>query len=116
MQISNQELANNSLTSIRIVNENGAAPYTFITINGKEYKVIIDFGSSSEFNLPKESKLAKDLLSNYDFQDNERKRYTIGGLQTIQEKVGVVPEIKLGNMSFLHIKTPSILQVGCELA
>ena len=29
------------------------APFTFITINGVEHKVIIDLGSSSEFNLPR---------------------------------------------------------------
>ena len=93
-----------SFETIKIKRERGA-PYTFISINGNDYKVIIDFGSSSEFNLPKESKLGKQLLQQYDFDDNERKRYTLGGLQNIKEEVGIVPLIKLGNMEFKNIKT-----------
>ncbi len=105
IQVSNQELADESFMPIRIVNKNGAAPYTFITVDGEDYKVIIDFGSSSAMNLPKKSNLAKKLLKNYDFQDHERERYTLGGLQTIAEKVGIVPMVKLGNVSFADIKT-----------
>lgn len=104
IRISNQNLVDESFKKIQIKRE-GGTPYTNISINGIEYKVIIDFGSSSEFNLPKESKLAKQLLQQYGFTDNERDRYTIGGLQTIKEKVGIVPLIKLGNIEFKDIKT-----------
>ena len=67
--------------------------------------MIIDFGSSSEFNLPEKSRLAEQLLKQYDFNDNERERYTLGGLQTITEKSGFVPLIKLGNMEFENVNT-----------
>lgn len=104
LRISNKDLADNSFTSVEIKREDGA-PYTFITINEKRYKVIIDTGSTSDFNLPRESKLAEELLTMYSFQDNIKERYTLGGLQKITEKVGVVPEIKLGNLSFKDVKT-----------
>ncbi|TXD85247.1 hypothetical protein ESY86_01525 [Subsaximicrobium wynnwilliamsii] len=104
LQISNETLVDETFETIKIKREDGS-PYTYISINGIEYKVVIDFGSSSEFNLPKESKLAKQLLQLYDFDDNERERYTLGGLQTIQEKVGIVPLIKLGNIAFENVST-----------
>ncbi len=102
VQISNKDLVDGTFTTIQLKRENGA-PYTYISINGTEYKVVIDFGSSSEFNLPKESKLAKELLQQYNFDDNERDRYTLGGLQTIKEKVGIISLIKLGNMEFENV-------------
>jgi hypothetical protein len=104
LTISDKNLADTSFETIRIKREEGA-PYTFISINGIEYKVIIDFGSSSEFNLPEDSKLAKQLLKQYSFSVNERERYTLGGLQNIQEKVGIVPVIKLGDMEFENVNT-----------
>jgi hypothetical protein len=104
LRISNQNLADTSFKTIQIISEDGV-PYTFISINETIYKVLIDFGSSSEFNLPKESKLAKKLLELYDFDENIRDRYTVGGLQTIKEKVGIVPLIKLGSLDFKDVKT-----------
>jgi len=104
IKISNQNLVDKTFKTIEIQRK-GGAPYTNISINGTAYKVIIDFGSSSEFNLPKESKLAGALLHQYTFADNERERYTIGGLQTIKEKVGIVPMIKLGNIEFKDVST-----------
>ena len=104
IRISNQNLVDETFKTIQIKRK-GGAPYTYISINETKYKVIIDFGSSSEFNLPKESILAKQLIEKYHFQDNERDRYTIGGLQMIKEKVGVVPIIKLGNMEFKNVNT-----------
>lgn len=104
LRISSKKLVDNTFQTIQIKREHGA-PYTFISINGIEHKVIIDFGSSSEFNLPKESKLAKQLLQQYEFDDNERDRYTLGGIQTIKEKVGIVPLIRLGNMEFENVNT-----------
>lgn len=104
LQISNENLVDNTFQTIQIIRE-GGAPYTYITIDGKDYKVIVDFGSSSEFNLPEESKLAKQLLLEYKFEDKERDRYTLGGLQKIKEKVGMIPLIKLGNMEFKNVNT-----------
>lgn len=104
LRISNQNLADSSFKTLKIISEDGV-PYTFISINETIYKVLIDFGSSSEFNLPKESKLAKKLLELYDFDENVRDRYTVGGLQTIKEKVVIVPLIKLGSLDFKNVKT-----------
>lgn len=104
LRISNENLVDETFETIKIKREQGL-PYTYISINGIEYKVIIDLGSSSEFNLPKESKLAKQLLRRHDFADNERDRYTLGGLQKITENVGIVPLIKLGNIDFKNVKT-----------
>ncbi|MBT8188570.1 MAG: hypothetical protein KJO73_12845 [Croceitalea sp.] len=102
--VSNKNLVDETFKTIRIKRE-GVSPYTYIAINGKKHKVIIDFGSSSEFNLPKDSKLARQLLQLYDFEDNERRRYTLGGLQTITEKIGILPLIKLGDLEFENVKT-----------
>ncbi len=102
LKISNKHLADSSFTTVEIKREDGA-PYAFITINEKRYKVIIDTGSTSDLNLPKESELAQELLTMYNFQDNIRERYTLGGLQKIAEKVGIVPEIKLGNLNFRDV-------------
>ncbi len=104
LRISNENLVDKTFQTIEIKRE-GGAPYTFISIDGIEQKVIIDFGSSSEFNLPEKSRLAEQLLKQYDFNDNERERYTLGGLQTITEKSGFVPLIKLGNMEFENVNT-----------
>ena len=104
VNISNKNLVNSSFQTIRTKMEDGSH-YTYISIDGIEYKVIIDFGSSSEFNLPKESKLAKQLLQKYDFDANERDRYTLGGLQNIEEKVGIIPLVKLGNIEFKDVST-----------
>lgn len=104
LKISSKNLADDSFQTIKIKRK-GGSPYTYISINGIEYKVVIDFGSSSEFSLPKESKLAKQLLQQYTFEANERERYTIGGRQTIKEKVGILPVIKIGDIEFKNIQT-----------
>jgi len=60
--------------TIKIKRE-GGSPYTFISINGIHYKVSLDFGSSAAFSLSKD-KLAKQLLEQYEFTDNDRERHT----------------------------------------
>lgn len=102
IRISNKNLADASFDSIKIKTQNGA-PYTFISIDGVEYKVIIDFGSSSAFNIPEDSDFGKKLLVKYSFKNNERERYTLGGLQKTQEKVGIIPVVKLGRMNFENV-------------
>lgn len=103
LEISNRELSDDTFINLPLDNSNGA-PYTFLKINGKEYKVIIDLGSSSRFNVPQDSELAKALMKTIKFQNNTRERYTVGGLQTITEKVGVVPLITIGNLKFENVK------------
>lgn len=104
IRVSSQNLVENTFQTIPVSWKNGA-PYTYISINGVKCKVLIDFGSSSEFNLPKESKLAGQLLRQYDFFENQRERYTIGGIQLTDEKVGVIPLIELGDIDFKNVKT-----------
>jgi len=104
LRISNKNLADETFQTIKIKRKRGS-PCTNISIDGVEYEVIIDFGSSSEFSLPKDSKLAHQLLKQYEFTDNERARWTIGGNQMIKEKVGVVPLVKIGSLEFRDVRT-----------
>ena len=104
VEVSSKNLADSSFETIKIKRD-GVTPYTYISINETKHKVMIDFGSSSDFNLPKESKLAKQLLEQHNFTNNERDRYTLGGLQKVKEKVGNVSLIKLGNIDFINVKT-----------
>lgn len=104
LNISNKNFTATGFEAVPIL-KNQSAPYTYITINGVKHKVIIDFGSSSEFNLPEDSKLAKELMRDYNFTSNERERYTLGGMQTTKEQVGIIPVIKLGNLEFKNVST-----------
>ena len=70
--------------------------------------MIIDLGSSSEFNLPQGSKLAKQLLRGFNFKNNGRERYTIGGIETITEQIG---EIEFKNVK-TSINVSSQARIG----
>ncbi len=117
LEISNENLTDNSFQSIEIKRE-GGAPYTYITINDKEYKVVIDLGSTSSFNIPEGSKLGEEILNTYDFKNNERERYTLGGNQTIKEKIGILPLIRIGDIEFKNVETTvnnsSQLRIGIK--
>ena len=102
LQISNQNIADETFKTLEFKREDGA-PHTFIILDGIRHKVVIDFGSSSELSLPKESKLAKELLLQYEFTDHERQRYTLGGLENIKEKIGILPLVKLGGIAFKNV-------------
>ncbi|AXT19640.1 hypothetical protein D7030_09755 [Flavobacteriaceae bacterium AU392] len=104
IEISNTHLVDDSYQSIKIKREDGA-PYIYLTINGKKHKAIIDLGSSSTFSIPKGSKLASEVLNAHNFEDNEREIYTLGGIQKIKEKVGVLPSIKIESIEFKNVKT-----------
>ncbi|MEM1220670.1 MAG: hypothetical protein AAGH79_17240 [Bacteroidota bacterium] len=99
VEISNKDLYDESFVSFEVVREGGYTPYTFLEMEGERYKVIIDLGSTSMINLPENSKFAKAVRANIELEDNTRNRYTLGGLQEITEKVGTIPEIKLGSFS-----------------
>lgn len=113
--VSSNDLSDNTFQKIAIKRSDGA-PYMFITIDGKNYKVIIDTGSSASFSIPKDSKLAGKMLSTYNFTNNEREIYSLGGLQTVKEKVGIIPLIKLGNIEFsdveADVRNSSQLRIG----
>ncbi|MEO1447998.1 MAG: hypothetical protein AAFV07_00635 [Bacteroidota bacterium] len=116
LTLSNQGLADGSYTPIEIVRENGHNPYTFLEMNGQRFKVIIDLGSSSVINLPTDSEFAEAVRQTVTLSDNTRDRYTLGGLQKITEKVGVIPKIRLGDFEFeqvdVNINTSSQPRIG----
>lgn len=116
--LSSRNLSDNSFEGIKTIRQNGNNPYTFLTFEGQEFKVIIDFGSSSILNLPEDSKFAKAVAQSIPLKDHTRDRYTLGGLQTVTEKIGVIPELKLGPFDFkdvhVNINTSSQPRVGAR--
>ncbi len=104
IEMSNKHLADDSFQSIKIIRK-GGHPFVEVEVLGKKYKAIIDLGSTSVFSIPDDHPLANDVLNRYEFHDNGRSVYTLGGLQLIQEKVGQLPSVKIGNMEFSDIKT-----------
>lgn len=103
LEISNRNLVGNGFKEIQVIRGNGHNPYTYLKINKKKYKVIIDLGSSSTINLPIESELAKELSKTIKLSNNTRERYTLGGLQKINEKVGKIPKISLGEFELENV-------------
>jgi len=116
MEIANTNLADNSFKEIELVRDGGNAPYTFIDINGETYKVIIDLGSSSTINFPADSKVGIEVASQLELSDNTRHRYTLGGLQEIEEKVGTIPKVRIGDFDLkdvnVNFNTSSRPRVG----
>ncbi len=104
LEISNSSLADSSFQRLEIKMENGS-PYTFINIDGKSYKAMIDLGSTSSLSVPQDSKLAQILIDKYKFEENERDIYTIGGRQLVKEKVGTVPNLRIGDIAFENVQT-----------
>lgn len=102
LTFSDKNLIDDTFTPIKINRKDGS-PFTYIKLNGKTYKAIIDLGSSSSLSIPKDTKLADELLKNYPFTENEREVYTLGGLQTIVEKIGTIPRVQLGNIEFENV-------------
>lgn len=115
LEIANVNLVDESFKTLEIHRKAGA-PYTFIEVNGIKHQVVIDLGSSSTINLPKDSKLAKELVKTIDLNDNTRDRYTLGGLQKINEKIGVISKVRLGTFTFenvdVNINTSSQPRIG----
>jgi hypothetical protein len=60
--------------------------------------------------------LAKYLLEKHSFKENEREIYTIGGLQIVKERIGIIPEVKIGDIAFdtvhIDIRNSSRLRLG----
>jgi hypothetical protein len=104
LEISNKDITDSTFQRIEIVRKNGS-PYTFININGKNYKAIIDLGASKALSIPEGSKLAEEILKNFAFEEIEKESYTIGGNQTIKKQVGILPIVKLGNLEITNVQT-----------
>ena len=103
IEISSNDLSDSKFLTLRLEKKNNI-PYTFVSVEGKEVKAIIDLGSSTEFTLTKESELAKYLLNKYNFEDIERKRSSIGASEKVFEKVANIPLVKLGEIEFKNVK------------
>jgi hypothetical protein len=104
LEISDTNLADNSFRTIKNIKASGA-PYTLVTIDGKEHKAIIDLGSTACLSIPDDSPLARQIAAKYRFQENKREIYSIGGLQTVTEQVGEIPGVKIGDIEFGSVKT-----------
>lgn len=103
LELSNRNLADDGFKEIEIIRENGHNPYTYLEINNRKYKIVIDLGSSSTINLPIESELAKEISKTIELTNNIRERYTLGGLQKISEKVGKIPKVSLGGFELENV-------------
>ncbi|MGB5646912.1 hypothetical protein [Muriicola sp.] len=103
IEISNEDLSDETYTDIPLL-ESSSTPYTYIDIDNKRYKAIIDLGSTSVLNVPENTELAKFLIERYQFSENRRERYTVGGTQNITELVGSVPLLKIDSAEFKNIE------------
>lgn len=103
LEFSNKNLVDDRFKEIEIIRDKVHNPYTYIEVNGKAYKVIIDLGSSSTINLPSDSEFAKDVSSITVLSDSTRERYTLGGLQKINEKVGQLSKVSLGEFELENV-------------
>ena len=117
LTVSNAHLADETFKSIKISRQSGV-PYADINIGGTTYKAMIDMGSSSALSVPEGSPLAQILLNKYKFQDNERPVYTIGGMQKVKERIGMIPNLKIGDIDFsgvpVDIRKTSALRIGAR--
>ncbi len=102
IEISDKDLIDESYSNLPLV-KSSSTPYTIVEIDNKEYRAIIDLGSTSIFNVPQDTELAKELLKKYVFVENKRERYTVGGNQTITELIGTVPLLTIGNINFKNV-------------
>jgi hypothetical protein len=103
IQLSNKDLSDDSFQDIRL-DPASQAPKTFVTVDGQAYKAIIDMGSTAVFNVPEDTELARRLLEKYEFSPHTRDRYTVGGLQMITEMIGVLPELRIGDLIFKEVR------------
>lgn len=99
IDISNKYLIDSTYTNIKMIRKDGT-PYITITINYAKYETLIDLGSSSAFTIPEGSKLSKKIINKYNFKENDREAYTIGGLRKSKGKIGHIPTINLVGIEF----------------
>lgn len=118
LEISSENLANEEFKSIPL-DPDYESPYTSIRIENEDYKAILDMGSTSELNIPEDLALADSLMKWYQFHDHTRKRYTVGGLQNITEKVDTIPYVSINDIKFENVRVTinksSQLRIGINL-
>ncbi|MCZ4409059.1 pepsin/retropepsin-like aspartic protease family protein [Cryomorphaceae bacterium 1068] len=103
IELSNENICTDGFTDIPLL-ESSTTPYTFVEIDGVSYQAILDLGSTSVFNVPEDTELAKLLLSKYNFEKNTRERYTVGGTQNVTELIGSVPAMSIGDLTFTDVR------------
>ena len=104
IEISNRHLIDSTFKPLKVKKANGAS-YITLSIDGTEYKALIDLGSSSAFTIPEGSKLAEQMLGKYEFQEKERAIFSIGGLKNTTEKTGSITTIYLDEVEFKNVAT-----------
>jgi hypothetical protein len=113
--LTKNDISDDSFKTIKIIRED-TAPYTNVTIDGVDYKCVLDLGSSSYLSIPEGSKLAEKVLSKYKFTDYTRDTWTIGGLNKDYEKTSILPVMKIGDIEFnnvkMNVKKTSQLRIG----
>ena len=118
VQLANYNLADAGFQSLKIQRKEGS-PYTQLTISGKQYRTLLDMGSSGELTVPAGSKLATELLAIYDFEEQVKDSYTLGGWQKVKQQVATISSVKLGEVEFSHvevkIKPTNKMKVGILL-
>ena len=118
VEISNRDLSDTTFMDIPLAPSSGA-PYTTVIIDGEEHKAILDLGSIAQLNVPRGTDLAAKLIEKYDFNDQPRERYTVGGLRSIIQQVGILPELVINGMKFHNVEVAinesSQVRVGMNL-
>ncbi|MBN1602316.1 MAG: hypothetical protein JW915_11950 [Chitinispirillaceae bacterium] len=102
--ISSKDLADEDFETIRIRRRNGS-PFTYLNIDGKKYKTLIDLGSSKGLSIPEHTELANEIVNKHSLQKNERAVYRIGGLEQVEEYTGSTPSVQIGSIVFSNIET-----------
>jgi hypothetical protein len=102
--ISSKDLTDEGFETIRIREKNGS-PFTFIAIDGKKYKTLIDLGSSKGLSIPEHTNLANEIIRKHSLLKNEREVYRIGGLENVEEYTGNIPSVQIGHFDFSNIET-----------
>ncbi len=99
LELSNEDLSDESFTTLKIVRKNGS-PYALITIEGQTYTCLIDSGASTPgISIPLDHPLGKKLLDKYSFKDTTRETYALGGSQKFEVKKGTDPSVQLGGIA-----------------
>lgn len=116
LEVSNAPFSIDSLHTLPIFRD-GGSPHADISIAGKAYRALIDLGSSAKgLNVPDDHPLAQRLMDKFAFEGNERKIYTMGGLQEVTEQVGTLPFLYLSGVVFkdvpVDIRNSSDLRIG----
>ncbi len=115
LEIGSGNLIDSTYTALKLEKDDGKG-YVSLMIDGKPYRTLVDLGSTTAFSIPEESELAAELLERYDFHENKREIYTIGGLQQVNEQVGILEAIELDGLVFrnipVSIRQTSQMRVG----